>query len=191
MNRLFVEFVSDGAAGVGVAEDSLFDQEILFIGILILAFMLDLIDGPIARWTNQVSEIGPVLDSFADFSVYLAYIFGAWYLWPEIILRELVYVCLLAVSILLPALSAYLKFRQASSYHTWLVKFAVLCMAPASLILFLGGPAWPFRVASIISVFAGLEEIIITLVLDKPRSDVVSIFHVISDRKSTDDNVNS
>jgi phosphatidylglycerophosphate synthase len=159
------------------------DKENLFIGILICAFFLDLVDGPIARWTHQVSEFGSWLDSFADFSVYMAFIAGAWCLWPEIILRELLYVSLLAFSIVIPVLYGYIKFSKGTSYHTWLVKFAVVCMAPSSIILFIGGPAWPFQIASIISVIAGLEEIMVTIVLDKPRSDVRSIIHILKQQK--------
>jgi phosphatidylglycerophosphate synthase len=159
------------------------DKETVFVAILIFAFFLDLIDGPIARWTHQTSEFGSWLDSLADFSVYMAFIFGAWWLWPEIILRELLYVCLLSISIVVPVLIGYIKFRRGSSYHTWMVKFAVVCMAPSSIILFVGGSAWPFQIASIICFFAGIEEIMVTLVLDKPRSDVRSIIHILKEQK--------
>ena len=162
---------------------ALLNEERIFIGVLIFAFFLDLIDGPIARWTHKTSELGSWLDSIADFSVYMAFTVGAWLLWPEIILRELIYVCLLVFSIVIPVLVGYIKFHKSTSYHTWLVKFAVACMAPASIILFIGGPVWPFQVASIISVFAGLEEIIITCMLDKPRSNLKSIVHIVREQK--------
>lgn len=160
------------------------NKETIFISILVFAFFLDFIDGPIARWTHQTSEFGSRLDSLADFSVYIAFIFGAWWFWPDIIMRELLYVCLLVFSIVVPALIAYIKFRRGSSYHTWLVKLAVACMAPASIVLFIGGPAWPFQIASVISVFAGLEEIMLTIVLDKPRSDVRSLIHILKQQKT-------
>jgi phosphatidylglycerophosphate synthase len=163
-----------------------FGKENIFIGVLIGAFFLDLIDGPIARWTHQVSELGSRLDSLADFSVYMAFIVGAWWLWPEIILREIIYVTLLALSIVVPVLIGYIKFSKATSYHTWLVKFAVACMAPSSIILFIGGPAWPFQIASIISVIAGLEEILVTFYLSEPRSDVRSIIHLMRKKKDLD-----
>ena len=150
-----------------------------FIGVLAFAFFLDLIDGPIARRWRQVSELGPVIDSCADFSVYLAFLIGAWWLWPEIVRRELVFIGLLGLSIVLPALVGFFKFRRATSYHTWLVKIAVVCMAPGSILLFVGGPAWPFQVATVISVVAGLEEIAISLLLDHPRSDVHSVIDIL------------
>jgi len=148
----------------------------VFIGVLIFAFFLDLIDGPIARCWGMVSVLGPKIDSYADFSVYVSFFIGAWWLWPEIVQREAVFISLLGLSIVLPALTGLIKFRKATSYHTWLVKTAVVCMVPASLLLFLGGPAWPFQVAAVISACAGLEEIVISLLLDEPRSDVRSVF---------------
>lgn len=155
---------------------------VAFIGVLIFAFFLDLIDGPIARRWRQVSELGPVLDSCADFSVYMTFLIGAWWLWPEIVRRELVFIVLLGLSIVVPALVGFFKFRRPTSYHTWLVKIAVVCMAPGSILLFVGGPAWPFQVATVISVMAGLEEIAISLLLDHPRSDIRSVIDIFQTR---------
>lgn len=151
----------------------------IFIGVLLLAFGLDLIDGPIARLTNQVTEIGPKIDSWADFSIYVTLPIGAWWLWPEILLREKLYVGLAVMSVILPTLVGFMKFHQATSYHTWLVKFAVVCIVPSVFILLLEGPAWPFRIASIICALAAIEEIAITLAIDRNRSDVKTILHVI------------
>jgi CDP-diacylglycerol--glycerol-3-phosphate 3-phosphatidyltransferase len=152
----------------------------VFIGILVFAFFLDFIDGPIARRWQQVSELGSTIDSYADFSVYMAFLIGAWWLWPEIVQRELLFISLLGLSIVLPALVGLIKFRRATSYHTWLVKIAVVCMAPGSILLFVGGPAWPFQIATIISVAAGLEEIAISLLLEHPRADIRSVFDILA-----------
>ena len=54
-----------------------FEQVYLFLAILIFAFVLDAIDGPIARRLHQVSELGPMLDSCADFFVYITFATGA------------------------------------------------------------------------------------------------------------------
>lgn len=173
--RFGLGFILLGIAWAGYAQ--------WFIGTLILAFFLDFIDGPIARRWHQVSELGSVLDSYADFSVYAAFLIGAWWLWPETVRQELVFITLLGLGIVLPALTGFIKFRRGTSYHTWLVKFAVVCMAPASIILFLGGPAWPFRIASIISLLAGVEEIAISLLLQQPRSDVRTVLDLLRKRQ--------
>jgi len=151
----------------------------VFIGVLAFAFFLDFIDGPLARRWQQVSELGSTIDSYADFSVYMAFLIGAWWLWPEIFRRELLFISLLGLSIVLPTLVGLIKFRRATSYHTWLVKVAVVCMVPGSILLFAGGPAWPFQIATVISVVAGLEEIAISLLLDHPRADIHSVIDIL------------
>ena len=157
--------------------------EKIFVGVLIFAFFLDLIDGPIARKFNQVSELGPKIDSYADFSIYIAFIIGAIFLWPEIVHRELIYFILVCLSITLPALFGLIKFRGGTSYHTWLVKLAAVCMAPSAIILFVGGPPWPFYIATVVSVIAAIEEIIITCLLDKPESDIHNLIQALKKRK--------
>jgi len=153
-----------------------------FLVVLILAFLLDLVDGPIARLTGQVTELGPKIDSWADFSIYLALPIGAWWLWPEIIIRESGFVALTIASIIIPTVVGFIKFRQSTSYHTWLTKFAVVCMAPSVIILFMEGPAWPFQVSSVICVIAGIEGILITLISKNRTSDAKTLFHVLYSR---------
>ena len=102
-----------------------------------------------------------------------------WWLWPELIRRELPYVILVMAGLLCPGIVALVKFRQLTSYHTWLVKAAVLVTALSTLVLILQGPAVFFRLAGLLSFAAGIEQVLITLVLDRPRSDVRSLFHVL------------
>ncbi|MGH8119246.1 MAG: hypothetical protein ACRESK_01375 [Gammaproteobacteria bacterium] len=65
------------------------------------------------------------------------------------------------------------------------MKLAVVCMAPASILLFVGGPAWPFQIAAVISALAGMEEIAISLLADVPHSDVRSVFDILEQRTGT------
>lgn len=165
---------------------ALLDRETVFIAVLIFAFLLDLVDGPIARLTGHVTEAGSRMDSYADFSIYISFIIGAVRLWPEIVQRELIFLVLVAASIVLPALAGLVKFHIATSYHTWLVKIAAVCMAPSAIILFIGGPAWPFHIATVVSVLAGLEEIIMTLMLQEPHSNVPGLVQALKLRRVTD-----
>jgi len=162
------------------------DQATVFIVVLVFAFLLDLIDGPIARMTGHVTEAGSRMDSYADFSIYIVFIVGAVRLWPEIVVREWIFLVLVAASIVLPALAGLVKFHAATSYHTWLVKLAAVCMAPAAIILFIGGPAWPFHIATVVSVLAGLEEIIMTLLLQEPHSNVHGLIQAMKLRRGRD-----
>lgn len=147
----------------------------LFMGLLALSFLSDLLDGYVARLMGQVSQFGARLDSWADVVIYLTIALGSWWLWPEIVYQECFYIGLFLASCLLPALAGFLKFGCFTSYHTWAVKFAAATMGLSLYWLFLGGVAWPFRMASFFGILAALEEIGITLLLAAPRSNVRSI----------------
>lgn len=157
-------------------------NEDIFIGVLITAFLADAIDGPIARYYHETSVQGARIDSIADFTVYCSLVVGVWILWPDIFSREFVYISIASLSILLPAITGLIRFRMFTSYHTWLVKFATVCIATTSVLLILGGPGWPFHIASLVSVVAGLEQITISLLLKRPQSDVKHLIAVVKQR---------
>jgi len=172
--RFFLAFVLIAIAWYG--------EPTIFITVLIVAFLLDAFDGRIARYLHQSSEQGARLDTVADFSVYTALVIGVFLLWPAIFRHQIVFISLAAASMLIPFLFALIKFQTFTSYHTWLVKFATVCIATGSIVLIIGGPTWPFHFASIISVIGGVEQILISLVLSKPKSDVQHLFAVLKNR---------
>ncbi len=151
----------------------------IFLGLLAFSFFTDALDGFIARTFDQQTELGAKLDSLADFAVYMTIPICAWLLWPEVIRQEMMFVIAVMCSILCPVLIGILKFGEYPSYHTWLTKLAAGTMAIASILLFLGGPGWVFRVAAVLCVFAALEEIMITFLLSEPRSNVRCLWSVI------------
>lgn len=174
--RFVLAFVLIGISFLGT--------QLIFLSVLGFALFLDAIDGPIARYKHQQSAVGARLDSVADFSVYMALVIGVWQLWPQQFAEQLVYITMAAASMLLPLMIALIKFHTYTSYHTWLVKFATVCMAFGTFMLLSGGWTMPFRIASIISALAGLEQIVITLILDQPRTDVRHLVAVYRRKKS-------
>lgn len=157
-----------------------------FMGLLAITFATDLLDGVAARLTGQVSQFGATLDSWADVTNYLTIALCCWWLWPDVVRRELFYVGLIIASCLLPALAGIIKFGRFTSYHTWGVKIAAASMGLTLYVLFLGGPPWPFRIAAIICILAAIEEILITLLLPKPESNLRSVWDVL--KRSTRNN---
>ncbi len=150
-----------------------------FLALLVVSFASDVLDGLGARRVGLTAARGAGLDTGGDFAIYCTIPLAGWWLWPEILRREAIYFAMAIGSFLLPTAVALVKFRRPSSYHTWAVKIAALLVGGSVIVLFAGGPAWPFRVACPISVLAGLEEIAITLVLTKRRSNVRSLWHVL------------
>ncbi|WP_341328264.1 CDP-alcohol phosphatidyltransferase family protein [Methylotuvimicrobium sp. KM2] len=155
------------------------EYAVAFMILSAVAFLTDLLDGWTARLTGQVSEFGAVLDSWADVITYLTIALSCWWLWPEIVAREWFYVVLIVASCLLPSAAGLLKFGRFTSYHTWGVKLAAASMGGSLYLMFLSGPIWPFRVAAVICILAAFEEIVITLLLKSPSSDVRSLWHVV------------
>lgn len=152
---------------------------IAFMVLLAIAFATDLLDGMAARLTGQVTQFGATLDSWADVITYLTIALCSWWLWPDVVSRELIYVGLIVASCLLPALAGFIKFGQFTSYHTWAVKIAAAAMGVTLYMLFLGGPVWPFRMAALMCIVAAIEEIVITWLLPEPESNLRSVWDVL------------
>ncbi|MDO9212228.1 MAG: CDP-alcohol phosphatidyltransferase family protein [Methylococcales bacterium] len=152
---------------------------IAFMVLLALAFLTDLLDGFVARLMGQVSQFGAVLDSWADVITYLTIAIGCWWLWPDVVRSELVFVVLMVASCLLPAIVGFSKFGCFTSYHTWGVKIAAAAMGLSLYVLFFGGSAIPFRVAAVICILAAIEEIALTLLLPESESNVRSLWDVL------------
>ncbi len=150
--------------------------EVWFLTAVLFSGFTDVLDGYLARRLKQITELGAHLDSWGDFVIYSTMAIGGWILWPETVLREWVYFSMIVVSFSLPVLIGLIKFRRLTSYHTWSVKVAVAMTFLGYVLLFSGITAWPFMVASFICLFAGIEEILITLVMHHERVDVRSIW---------------
>jgi cardiolipin synthase len=155
-------------------------QPLWFIFIALFSGFTDVLDGFLARTLNQITRLGSHLDSWGDFAIYTSMAIGAWLLWPEIVLRERVWIGLIIASFTLPVLLGLIKFRTLTSYHTWSVKLAVLCTFFSYALLFSGVVAWPTYLATVICVYAGIEEIIITLLMKHEHVDVRSVWQALS-----------
>lgn len=150
-----------------------------FLVLLVCALLSDAVDGFLARKLGQVSELGAKLDSWGDFALYMTLPLCAWWLWPDLIRREAAFVVAVVACYTVPVLFGFLKFRRLTSYHTWGAKLSAWLLSASALLLFAGGPAWPFRLAVAVLVLAELEEIAVTAVLPRWRANVPTIFHAL------------
>ena len=153
---------------------ALLGMETWYLTALVFSGFTDVLDGMLARKLKMITPLGAHLDSWGDFTIYSTMAICAWILWPEITQRELLYYTLILFSFLLPALIGLAKFGKITGYHTWSVKIAVFVTFIGYIALYAEIAAWPFMLASILCVYAGLEEILITLVLREERTDVRS-----------------
>lgn len=154
-------------------------NRIAFLILLACVFLSDALDGFVARINHQITELGAILDSWADVITYLTIALSAWWLWPDVVKREKIYVLLIVGSSLLPAIVGMVKFGSFTSYHTLTVKFAAVAMSVSLYILFLTGWVQAFRLSSFICVIAALEEISITVILKQKQSNIRSLWAVL------------
>lgn len=148
-----------------------------FLVTLSVSLLSDLVDGWLARRFGQATQLGTLLDSWGDLVTYTTVPLCAWWLWPELIRQEAQYAAAIVSAYVFPIVLGYLKYGRLTAYHTYGAKLSSLLVGPSALLLFLGGPAEPFRVATCVLVLAELEEIAITTLLPEWRANVPSLLH--------------
>ena len=111
----------------------------------------------------------------------------AWILWPDIVEREVLYFAMIIASFSIPVAIGLIKFRGLTSYHTWSVKVAVAVTFIGYALLFSELAQWPFVLASLVCVYAGIEEILITLTMNRERVNVSSIWAAMKYEHLVDD----
>jgi CDP-diacylglycerol--glycerol-3-phosphate 3-phosphatidyltransferase len=151
-------------------------MEAWFLGVLLFSGFTDILDGFLARALNQITALGAHLDSWGDFAIYSTMAICAWILWPGIVEREMLYFAMIIASFSVPVAIGLIKFRGLTSYHTWSVKVAVAVTFTGYVLLFAELAQWPFVLASLVCVYAGIEEILITLTMNRERVNVSSIW---------------
>jgi CDP-diacylglycerol--glycerol-3-phosphate 3-phosphatidyltransferase len=157
-----------------------------FLWLLAAAFLSDAIDGTVARLSGQANRFGAMLDSWADVTIYAVVAVSLFLLWPDVVREERVAVGTLVASFTLPALFGWLRFGCFTSYHTWLVKLAVVATVVGLYLLLLDLSPWPFRVAAVLALIAALEEMVISLVLPEERSNITGLRAALTLRREAD-----
>lgn len=159
-----------------------FDMPTLFFILFGLMLLSDALDGIIARMLNQTSELGARLDSYGDILTYMSTPLAAWWLWPDVVKEELHYIIAAIVIYILPAVFALLKFGKLASYHTWITKISAVLMS-AGVVMLLGFENnLLFHIAIYFLVIEMVENIAITFMISKQKSDIHSIWHAWKER---------
>ena len=162
-------------------------MEAWFLGVLLFSGFTDILDGFLARTLNQITALGAHLDSWGDFAIYSTMAICAWILWPDIVEREMLYFAMIIASFSIPIAIGLIKFRGLTSYHTWSVKVAVAVTFTGYVLLFAELAQWPFVLASLACVYAGIEQILITLTMNRERVNVSSIWAAMKYEQLVDD----
>jgi CDP-diacylglycerol--glycerol-3-phosphate 3-phosphatidyltransferase len=150
-----------------------------FFVCLMVSLLTDAVDGYLARRLHQATNLGAKLDSWADLSTQLALPFCGWWLRPDVVRQESLFLAAGLFFYFAAILIGWLKFRRLTSYHTWGGKLSAWAVAVAVIVFFANGPGWPLRIAMPVVILACLEEIAITIVLREWKADVASLWHAL------------
>ena len=151
----------------------------LFLLLLAISLLSDMLDGYFARKLQQVTEFGARLDSWADMATYAMMIIGIFYIWPVIFVEQLYFLIAATLSYVLPVVIALSRFGSFPSYHTWGAKIAAVLIAPAFYLLVLADNQLFFRLVIVFHVIVAIEEIAITFLLKKSKTNVASILSIL------------
>lgn len=154
------------------------DTPTIFFLLFGAMMITDALDGFVARALNQTSELGAKLDSYGDYSTYIAVGIGAALQWPEMFQRELYPILLSLFFFLLPAVISLIKFGHFVSYHTAIIKITAITMSIGIFLMLMFEEPLIFYVGIIVLFIEACENIAITLTLDKPRSDISSYWEL-------------
>lgn len=149
----------------------------LFYILFGLMLLSDALDGIIARVLDQTSELGARLDSYGDILTYLSTPLAVWWLWPDLIKKEIYYIIAAIIIYVLPSVFSLIKFGKLASYHTWITKFSAVMMSIGVVILLGFGHNILFHLAVYFLMIEMIENILITMILHKQYTDVHSLWH--------------
>lgn len=156
----------------------------VFRWLLLLSFFTDVVDGFLARWYGVISKAGAVLDSIGDDLTVAVAIAGLLVFDPAFLRRELVIVVVLASLYLTQTISALIRYRRLTSFHTWLAKISAVSQGIFLIAVFFTAK-FPILFFYIAAVFTGLdllEETVMVFLLQHWMTDVKGVFSI---RKGT------
>jgi len=157
---------------------SYYELKAVFIGILFFALISDAIDGYLARKFKVESALGAKLDSWGDMCVYLSIPVCAIWLYPNLVYEVYGYFLFVVAAYTAPIIASLIKFQAIANYHTLSAKMAGVVMSISTVLAFIFGELNLFKAAVALQVLVALENILITLKLPDPKSNVRSYYHL-------------
>jgi CDP-diacylglycerol--glycerol-3-phosphate 3-phosphatidyltransferase len=143
-----------------------------FLWVLAASLCTDFLDGYLARRLNQVTEFGVKLDSWADLITYSVMLFGLLVLWPEVFDSEFIFLLISFSCWIVPLLVCQSRFGRFPTYHTLAAKATAVLIVPAYFVAVILENSMLLRGVLLFYVWVALEQVIITTILPRWRSNI-------------------
>lgn len=151
------------------------DTRSWFFGILCLAWLTDALDGFLARRLHAVSELGRMLDSWADYATLALCLAGLVWLWPEVVAREGLWIGAGVTACFAVVICGLVRHGRPPGYHTKLAKVVGVTLPPALACVLADWSAWPLRGVVLLQLLSSLEELAIFLLLPGYSGEMPSV----------------
>lgn len=156
-----------------------------FVVLVAASLLTDALDGYFARRFNAFTDFGRKLDSAADYVTMAVGLSGIALLWPEIVRRELAWVASGLAAFFAVVVYGFARLGRAPCYHTWLTKAGVIGCALSMIPLLAEWSAVPFHAAIVVLMVAGLEEMVIALMIPWHVGEVATVWHAWRTRRDS------
>ncbi len=160
------------------------DSRAWFFGLLCIAWLTDALDGWLARRFNVESDLGRMLDSWADYVTTAVCVVGLAWLWPEVMEREWRWFATGATAFFAIVIYGLVRYGRPPGYHTWLAKTVAVVLPLALASLLAGWSARPFHCVVVLQVLGTAEELMIALLLPGYSGAMSSVWHAWRRRES-------
>lgn len=156
----------------------------LFTWLLLVSYSTDAIDGFLARKLKITSARGSQLDSFGDQITFLVGLIGVLIYEFDFVKAQAFLIILVLVIYIFQMILAFLKYRKATAFHTYLAKLSAIVQSIFILwLLFFEPIYWLFYVMVVVGLFETIEEITLIFMYDKWVSGVKGIYWAIRDKR--------
>ncbi|RXK53700.1 hypothetical protein ESB00_18615 [Oleiharenicola lentus] len=146
-----------------------------FFGLLCVAWATDALDGFLARRLNAVTDLGRLLDSWADYVTLALCLAGLAWLWPEVMAREWRWIAAGVTACFAVVICGLVRYGRPPGYHTRLAKLTAIALPLAFASLLAGWSARPLHGVVVLQVLSTLEELAIFLLLPGHSGEVSSV----------------
>jgi phosphatidylglycerophosphate synthase len=154
-----------------------------FLILVTASLVTDALDGFLARRLNAFSDFGRKLDSAADYLTMVTGLAGIALLWPEIVRRELPWIVVGLAAFFAVIVYGFVRLGRAPCYHTWAAKVGVMGCALSMIPLLGGWSAVPFHVMIVLQVLAGLEEVVIAVLVPEHVGEMPTVWQALRLRR--------
>ncbi len=160
-------------------------KESLFAVFIIINLISDVLDGLIARYLNQQTELGARLDSIGDIGTYILAFVGIYvFKWDVLQAHMLPFIIYVSLCIIL-VLTALIKFGRFPSFHlySWKIGGYIQGFFFFTLFAFDFYPALLYFML-VWAILSAIEHIIIQIMIPRMRSNVKGIWWVLKARRA-------